>query len=179
MISIKPFKLKKENQDRSLIQKKPNNNIDLDKRQFVKSGFLGILTGVGIGLLSRIPFVEAAGIIDGAELKSYSETTIKENAGATYTIDFERGNVFELTLIDNCTFTFLKPPISGKTGSFTLILVQDSTGSRTATWPAAVDWEGGSQPTLSTAANAVDVFIFFTTDGGRRWYGFLAGINLK
>lgn len=38
-----------------------------------------------------------------------------------------------------------------------LILVQDATGGRTATWPASVLWPGGSPPVLSTAANAVDI----------------------
>ena len=33
-----------------------------------------------------------------------------------------------------------------------LILVQDGTGSRTATWPATVKWPSGTAPTLSTGS---------------------------
>ena len=41
--------------------------------------------------------------------------------------------------------------------SVQLILVQDGVGSRTATWPASVDWPGGTAPTLSTGASDVDI----------------------
>src|SRR3989338_4314970 len=81
-------------------------------------------------------------------LKDYGETCIAENSSTAYTIDLTRGNVFEITLTANCTFTFSNPPASGVTGSFTLILRQDGTGSRTATWPASVDWPGAIAPTL-------------------------------
>jgi len=152
---------------------------DADKRKFLKKGILGILAGAALGLLSRIPFVEAGRVVQRAEFKNSSETTITESTGAAYTINMEDGNVFELTLTANSTLTFSKAPSVGKAGSFTLILVQDGTGSRTVTWPAAVDWAGGTAPTLTTAANSVDVLVFVTVDGGQRWYGFSAGADLK
>lgn len=43
---------------------------------------------------------------------------------------------------------------------FILMLVQDATGSRTATWHADFKFPGGTTPTLTTAANAVDIFEF-------------------
>lgn len=43
----------------------------------------------------------------------------------------------------------------------TLRVIQDATGSRTLTWNNAFVWRSGSAPTLSTAANASDVFIFY------------------
>lgn len=180
-MSKKLSKRKKGIQAKSVVQRKPyKGNVDLNKRNFVKKGILGIIAGAALGLFSRIPFVEARGVFQRAELKNYSETTITENAGLLYTIDMERGNVFELTLTaNNSNLTFSKAPPSGKAGSFTLILVQDSTGSRTVTWPGAVDWAGGTAPTLTTAANSVDVLTFVTVDGGRRWYGFLAGADMK
>jgi hypothetical protein len=63
------------------------------------------------------------------------------------------------------TFTFSNPPASGKCGSFTIILTNG--GSQTVNWPGAVDWAGGSAPTLTTV------------DGGTIWYGFLAGADMK
>jgi hypothetical protein len=109
------------------------------------------------------------------KLKDYSETTVIANTGATYTIDLENGNVFNLTLTGDCTYTFSNPPASGSAGAFTLIQNQDGTGSRTVTWPASVEWAGGSAPTITSTASSTDVFTFITTDGGTTWYGFTAG----
>lgn len=109
------------------------------------------------------------------EIKDYAETATTANTGTTYTINLENGNVFNLTLTGNCTFTFSNPPASGKAGSFTLILKQDGTGGRSVTYPASVRWAYGVTPEISEDANAVDILTFFTTDGGTNWYGFLSG----
>ena len=114
--------------------------------------------------------------ISQAELKDYSEAVGSGNSGTSYDIDLEDGNVHEVTLTDDCTFTFVNPPIAGKAGSFTLILKQDATGSRATTWPASVLWSGDNAPFLSTGANEVDVLTLFTTDAGTTWYGMLAGL---
>ena len=112
----------------------------------------------------------------GPIFKDYGETTVTNaTSGSTETFDLENGNVFDLTLTDNCTLTFSNPPTSGTSGSFTLILRQDGTGSRTVTWPASVDWADASAPTLTTDASAVDVLTFITVDGGTIWLGFVAG----
>jgi len=109
------------------------------------------------------------------KFKDYGETLTTANTSTTYTIDLTNGNVFELTLTGNCTYTFSNPPGNGIGGSFTLIQKQDGSGSRTVAWPASVDWAGGSGPTISSGANDVDVFTFVTTDAGTTWYGFTAG----
>tara|TARA_R110002153_G_scaffold28174_4_gene87294 strand:- start:661 stop:1491 length:831 start_codon:yes stop_codon:yes gene_type:complete len=44
--------------------------------------------------------------------------------------------------------------------SYNLLVAQDGTGSRTLTFGTVFKWAGGTAPTLSTAANAVDVFTF-------------------
>ena len=109
------------------------------------------------------------------KFKDYGETLTTANTSTTYTIDLTNGNVFELTLTGNCTYTFSNPPGNGIGGSFTLIQKQDGSGSRTVAWPASVDWAGGTGPTISSGANDVDVFTFVTTDAGTTWYGFTAG----
>jgi len=115
-------------------------------------------------------------IISRPVFKDYGETTVTNaTSGATETLDLESGNVFDLTLTDNCTLTFSNPPTSGTSGSFTLILRQDGTGSRTVTWPGSVDWAAATAPTLTTDASAVDVLTFMTVDGGTVWLGFVAG----
>ena len=115
-------------------------------------------------------------IISRPVFKDYGETAVTNaTSGATETLDLESGNVFDLTLDNNCTLTFSNPPASGTSGSFTLILRQDGTGSRLATWPGSVDWASATAPTLTTDAAAVDVLTFMTVDGGTIWLGFVAG----
>lgn len=109
-------------------------------------------------------------------LRDYGETSTTANSGSAYTIDLETGPVWDITLTANATFTFSNPPATGTAGSFTLILTQDGTGSRTATWPSSVDWSSGAAPTLTTTATTgVDILTFLTIDAGTTWFGFVAG----
>jgi len=114
-----------------------------------------------------------------AEFKanSYNEsyTAVTSTSNAT-TVNCETGNTFSHTLTENTTFTFSNPPASGTSYAFTLKLVQDASASGyTVTWPASVDWPSATAPTLTATASAVDVFVFYTHDGGSNWYGFVAG----
>jgi hypothetical protein len=137
-------------------------------------------TGGGVAGFPAVAFAMGDKILARPEIKDYAET-VKAigNSGTAATVDLENGNVQTVTMTGNCTFTFSNPPATGKGGSFTLILTQDGTGSRTATWPAAVKWAGGSAPTLSTAAAAIDVLTFITTDGGTSWLGFTGGLDFS
>ena len=117
-------------------------------------------------------------IVQRPEIKDYAETVnaIGSIGGGTQDIDLESGNVVTGTVdTSTTTFTFSNPPSSGKAGSLTLILTNG--GSQTVNWPAAVDWAGGSAPTLTSSG--VDCLTFTTVDGGTIWYGFLAGADLK
>ena len=108
---------------------------------------------------------------------SYNETfaAVTSTSNAT-TIDCEAGNSFSHTLTENTTFTFSNPPTTGTSYAFTLKLVQDASASGyTVTWPASVDWPSATAPTLTATASAVDVFVFYTHDGGTTFYGFVAG----
>jgi hypothetical protein len=52
------------------------------------------------------------------------------------------------------------------------VIVQDATGSRTVTWPANVKWpNGGTAPTLSTAANSIDIVAFLYNSTDDEYYG--------
>ena len=113
-------------------------------------------------------------------LRDYGMTVNTVGAsGAAETLDMEVANVHDITLDDNCTFTFSNPPASGTLGKFTLILRQDGGGTNTTTWPASVDWEGGIAPTLTVTGSAVDVLTFVTVDAGTTWLGFTAGLDMK
>ena len=85
----------------------------------------------------------------------------------TTTIVWNNGNKFKFTFgAYNETFTFTAPT---KVCNLLLVMKQDGTGSRTATWPATVKWPGGTAPTLSTAANSVDIISFYYD--GTNYYG--------
>lgn len=83
----------------------------------------------------------------------------------TSTVDWSNGSAQLVAVTGNCTFTFSNP-VTG--GSYLLRILQDSTGSRTYTWPAAVKWPGGSTPTGS-GANKVDILNFYRS--GSFYYG--------
>ena len=120
--------------------------------------------------------VGADQIISAPVLKDVGETCVANaTSGSTDTIDLTDGNVHNVTLTANCTFTFSNPPASGTSGSFTLFLNQDGTGSRTATWPGSVKWAGGTAPTLTTTASRTDILVFTTIDAGTIWYGAVSG----
>jgi hypothetical protein len=106
--------------------------------------------------------------------------TISTNATASgaVTINLANGNVHTLTLTGNVTLTVSGVSV-GKACSFTLILTQDGTGSRTVTWPTGTKWAGGTAPVLSTGASKVDVLTFHSVDGGSTWRGFLAGLDMR
>lgn len=93
-------------------------------------------------------------------------------------IDCDTANIFSITLTEDTTFTFSNPPSSGTTFGFIVKVVQDST-ARTVTWPATVDFGSSISPLVSTDSGAVDIFTFFTHDGGTIWYGFVAGRDMS
>ena len=95
-------------------------------------------------------------------------------SGTTETLDLANGNLHDVTLTDDCEFTFAGAT-NGVGCYLTLILRQDGTGSRTVTWPGSVEWPDGEAPVLSTAANAVDILSFLSRDGGTTWFGAFSG----
>ncbi len=147
----------------------------------------GITTAIGnvnvTGITTATGNVDVTGDLDvTGELlaQAYNETfaSVTSSSNAT-TVNCEAGNVFSHTLTESTTFTFSNPPASGTAFGFTLKIIQDASASGFAvTWPASVGWADATAPTLTSTANAVDVFVFFTHDGGTTWYGFTAGQGL-
>ena len=119
----------------------------------------------------------ADGVVQRPELKDYSETKVALSAAASVTCDISTGNVFTLTADQNTTFVFSNPSPTGKSCAFTLIWTQDGS-DRTITWPASVDWAGGSAPAVTSGSAKIDVYTFFTLDAGTIWYGFQAGADM-
>lgn len=90
--------------------------------------------------------------------------------GATEEVDFNDGLFHDLTLDANCTISFANEPDDSTVVEAYIKLTQDGTGSRTVTWPSNVDWAGGSAPTLTITANAVDL-IKLVKYPGDNWIG--------
>jgi hypothetical protein len=118
-------------------------------------------------------------IVDSPTMKGYKEFANTASITGATTLDLSTTNIYNITLTGSATLTFSNPPASGTLYSLMIIAKQDGTGSRTITWPASVKWPNASAPTLSTAANAVDVLNFFTVDGGTTYYGALSLANLS
>ena len=158
-----------------------SNNAFLEHSSGGTTAWTNTLTGATIaGATLSGAIVGADQIMSAVTHKDYAETCAENAAsGAAATIDLNDGNVHHVQLTDNCTFTFSNPVTTGDSSSFTLILEQDGTGSRTATWPASVKWAAATAPTLTTTADRFDVLAFTTVDGGTRWFGFVAGQDFQ
>ena len=120
------------------------------------------------------------GTVDNVTFEAYREkvTTVGTVSTSTYDIDTSLSNIFDITLGNNVTFTFTNPPSSGISRPVVIILRQDGTGSRTATFTNAKYTEG-QLPTLSTGAADIDVLTFFTVDAGTSWFGTFAMANVS
>jgi hypothetical protein len=109
----------------------------------------------------------------GTFTNGYTEEVFTGNSSTAITLDLANGTVQIITLTGNCVYTF-PTPVAGK--SFTLIHLQDATGSRTVTWPSTVDWPSATAPTLTATASRADKFVF-TAISGTSWLGSVAGQN--
>lgn len=103
-------------------------------------------------IAGRFEFTGGQSTGDGTTTFSWNASTYKFTFGA-----------------QNEVFTFQTPTLTGLYSILHLVLIQDGVGGRTVTWPASVKWPGGTAPTLSTGANAVDI-IKFVYDG-TNYYG--------
>jgi len=100
-----------------------------------------------------------------------------ETDQATVTIDWSditKGKIRDVTLGGNRTIAFSNVAVNQ---SLLINPIQDATGSRTITWPSGINWPGGTAPTLSTTANAIDSFLIVCTASGV-YRGYFAGFGL-
>jgi len=106
-------------------------------------------------------------IYTGSDVTALGETTSSDQLegryavevatltdGATITPDFGANQNFTVTLAGNRTLANPSNMVVGQTGS--IFVVQDATGSRTLSFGTYWDFAGGTAPTLTTTASAVD-----------------------
>jgi hypothetical protein len=111
------------------------------------------------------------GVVIGTDVQAYDADTAKTDVvqsftaaqrgevttltdAATIAVDFADSNNFTVTLGGNRTLGNPTNQVAGQSGS--LFVVQDGTGSRTLAYSSDWEFAGGTAPTLSTAASAVD-----------------------
>ena len=74
--------------------------------------------------------------------------------GANISVNLAANNHFSVTLAGNRTLDNPTNIVAGTSGSF--FITQDGTGSRTLSYGSYYDFAGGTAPTLTTTAAAVD-----------------------
>lgn len=135
------------------------------------------ISTLGTSEASKVVTADANGNVklqEELQVTSYLETVVALS-GTTPTVDCDEGNSFTLTTSGNTTFTFDYAGVDLTTDdSYGFTLRVTAGGTHTLTWPASVDWPGGTAPD-APASGETDVFVFYTTDGGTNWYGFQAG----
>jgi hypothetical protein len=128
--------------------------------------------GAEVGRLTSAGYLEAV----------YADKVVAlGNTSTAKTIDLNAGNVFTATLTGNCTFTLANSNANSNRGSsFTLILTNDATPSRSVAWAGGSFKFPGGAATLSrtTTAGAIDIWVFFTPDNGTTYYGNISMKNM-
>ena len=124
------------------------------------------VTGTGKMVLDTTPTI-ATPVLTNPTVTAYLETAPAiVNSSTAQTISLASGTVLSYTLTGNCTFTM---PATTNGTSFIVRLIQDGTGSRTATF-TGVKWPGGTAPTITTTATTgVDILSFVCI--ATVWYG--------
>jgi hypothetical protein len=130
----------------------------------VASGGTGVTTSTGSVnvVLSTSPTITTP-VITG-----FTETVVAiGTVGASHTFTISTGTVQTATLTASTPCTFTMPTATAGT-SFILKLTQASTGMTTATF-TGVKWSGGTAPTITATASAVDLISFIAD--GTSWFG--------
>jgi hypothetical protein len=109
----------------------------------------------------------SSSVLSNPTITAYLETApTLTNSSTAVTLSLSSGTVLSYTLTGNCTFTM---PTATSGTSFIVKLVQDGTGSRTATF-TGVKWPGGTAPTITTTATTgLDILSFVCINSV--WYG--------
>jgi len=148
---------------------------DAATKTYVDTNFQGTDAGLtyldGLNFTDEASFKTNVNLEIGVDVQAFDADTAKTDVAQTFTAaqrgeittltsaatitpDFADSNNFTCTLGHNATIANPTNLTAGQSGS--IFLVQDGTGSRTASWGSSWDFAGGTAPTLTTDASAVD-----------------------
>ena len=140
----------------------------------------GTITAAGRSILddaSVSAMRTTLGVAIGSDVQAYDADTAKLDVDQNWTgaqrgnsttltsatsvaIELNDGNNFDLTLAHNATLANpTSTPVVGQSGL--IVITQDGTGGRTLAFGSQYKFAGGTAPTLSTAASAVDTLAYF------------------
>ena len=95
--------------------------------------------------------------LTGCQVKLGTEATLTD--GSTVSWDVSTSPIAKVTLGGNRTLA--APSNAVGSGQYiSLLVIQDGTGSRTMSYGDAYNFAGGTAPTLTTNASAVDLLIY-------------------
>lgn len=122
----------------------------------------GVLSVNGnAGAISNVAVTNAVQSFTVAQRGTVSALT----DGATITPDFAAANNFSVTLGGSRTLANPTNLTAGQSG--TIVITQDGTGSRTLAYGSYFKFAGGTAPTLTTTAAAVDVIAYYVESSTR------------
>ena len=124
-----------------------------------------VATTTGQALTSSTGGVGSWTDVGDASLGTAQEWTAQQNFNNT-TLTFDAtqdwaltaNQVATLTLTGNTTFDAPTQMVDG--AFYSLIIIQDGTGGRTASWNTVFKWAAGTAPTLTTTASAKDILVW-------------------
>ena len=97
--------------------------------------------------------------------KAQRGSVVSLTDAATIAVDLSLGNNFSVTLAGNRTLGAPTNQTAGQSG--VIVVTQDSTGSRTLAYNSVYKFAGGTAPTLTTTASAVDVLAYYVESSTR------------
>ena len=143
------------------------------------------LTTPALGTPSALVLTNATGLPLGGGGTGQTTALAARNAvnkgdtaltdAATIATDCATGNVFTMTLITTGR-TMGAPTNLAAGATYIWRIKQDATGGRTLTWASAFKWPGGTAPTQTSAANALDV-ISGVSDGTSVFCSFVQDVR--
>ena len=145
----------------------------LDPNAFTDLLISGALTYGGVTLTNAVTgtgkmVLDTSPTVNNPTVTNYVESVVAVGTvGASSTLSLTNGTVQTATLTASTPCTFTMPTATaGK--SFILILTQASSGMTTATF-TSVKFPGGTAPTITATASAVDIISFVAN--GTSWFG--------
>jgi hypothetical protein len=115
---------------------------------------LGVATArsINTGTITATSTIASIGDITAKRFILTMPTSIV--AASTTNVDLSLGNIFTVTLSANITsLTFTNAAV----GTYLIKFVQDVTGGRTVSFPAAWKWSGGIVPTVTVTPSKLDI----------------------